>query len=687
MTLRRDHWMRRNDTSWSPRRVVVIDAEGSTAQVDGGELDTFRLACASFTIREGDHDAAPRTETTDARTPAELWRQINRWCHSGRSTWLVAHGLHYDYTVTAAHRELPELGWELVDWSTRAGSRWVRWRRGRSALLMVDLFNYLPMPLEQVGKLLGLAKFGMPKQDARERTWLRYCRRDVDIAREAFLRLLEWWDRSDLGRWGFTSGACALAAFRHRHLKPRTIRAHDEPRARTLERESLFGGRREIYRQGRLAEGVWADLDYVSHYAITAGSVEVPVRLVQLGKAIVGDPLERLPEHTGIIARVEVEVDEPVAPFRHPSLGVIYPIGRFTTTLAGPELELVKAHGRIVRWLEAALYHLEPALESWADWLLPMVTGTTTVTDPVVRPLLKDWTRSLIGKFGQRKPHRVPEQPAGTPLPDAELTVVVGAGSTELPWSERTPEDPCRGEDAYNAVPAITAWVHSAARVWLWEGMTAAGRADIAYVDTDGFLVQVRQDNLERLAAIAPQLDAGAATVQGAVPEPAAFRRPPTDKERRSVHRPKVPETPTPLVPAGTLQVKGRYGGVVVHRPQDYELDRAEVIKGLPRARRKLAPRVYEAEFWPGMPWQLDHGSPGTYLRAIRTVHLTEDYLRGWVLSDGRVAPLEVTWGAQGLEVLPFHRTRTAGAGGRLKDPAQARRVLATARSPGPQPT
>ncbi len=682
--IRRPHWLPRNDRSWSPHRVIVIDAEGETAKVPTGELDTFRLACASFTIRDGDRDAAGRTEEITCHDPAELWRWVSTRAHHGHSTWLVAHGLHYDYTVTAAHRVLEELGWERVDWSTSAGARWVRWRRGRRTLLMVDLFNYLPMPLAEIGKAIDLPKLGMPAQAARPRTWERYCRRDVAIAREAFLHLLEWWDRADLGRWGLTSASLAWAAFRHRFLRERTITLHDDDRARILEREALFGGRREIYRKGRLPDGLWVDLDYVSHYLMTAGVVNVPTRLLERWEGFEPYCWRERDPHLGLIARVEVEVSSPVAPYRHPALGVIYPVGRFVTTLAGPELELVEQHGRIVRWIEGALYKLEPALESWADWLLPQVTGPRPEADRLTRTILKGWTRSLIGKFGQRAaPDRTPSN-TGRRDELPEITLVVGAGVEELPWREQPPPDPTRGKDATLAFPAITAWVHAAARAELWRGMTTAGLEDLAYADTDGFLVRAHAGNLERLARLNPRIDLGAASPAAAIPEPKVAQRRPTVVDRRRARSPEIPEIPAELPTPGTMAVKGRFAGVEIHRPQDYVLDDREVIKGLPKARVKTGDREWLAEFWPGIPWQLANGRPGTYLRPIRTVHLGDEYLRGWVLDDGRVVPLEVTWGRRGLEVLPFARTRHHKAGRRLQDREQGRRVATVARGPTP---
>lgn len=681
----RERWLHRNKGSWSPHRVIVLDAEGVTVDVVGAEVDTFRLAVASFTIRAGDRDAKTRTEEELFTDPQALWAWITARAHHGHSTWLVAHGLHYDYQVTSAEAHLRHLGWDRAAWSMRFGARWVRWRKGRRTLLLVDLTNYLRMPLADVGKLLGIPKVGTGNpRTATRRYWERRCRRDVAIAREAFLHLLDWWDASDNGRWQLTSAGCAGARFRHRHLVERSIKVHGVAEARVLEREALFGGRREIYRKGRLPEGLWADLDYVSHYCMVAGSVPVPVELGGIHDHVRPDLLDHLDGPIGIIARVEVEVDRPVAPLRDPKRGILYPVGRFVTTLCQPELELVAAHGRILRWIQVAVYQTTPALEDWADWVLGALDGPHPESDPLARVLLKDWTRSLIGKFGQRRPDPEPQ-----PGPDGvvvlpELEVSAHAPVPELPWTEGAPPDPLRGEDSPNAVPAITAWVHSAARAWLWRGMEAAGHEALAYVDTDGFLVNVTRGNLHTLASLAPEVNPSSATVRSAVPDPLHQRRRATTKDRRSAHRPKVPEPKAVRVPPGSMRVKGTYGGVTVHRPADYELDRTELIKGLPRDREKIGPRHYRARYWPGIPWQKMNARPGTYVRPILEVRLGDNYDRGWVLSDGTVRPLEVTMHAGRARILPWPRTSYARGGLELADPEQASRITPRARAPGP---
>lgn len=677
-------WLRRNERSWSPHRIIVLDAEGTTTEIPGAEVDAFRLAVASFTVRAGDRDAKTRTEERCFHDPAALWAWIAARAHHGHSTWVVAHGLHYDYQVTSAEAHLRALGWERAAWSMRFGARWARWRKGRRTLLLVDLANYLRMPLREIGKYLGIPKLGLPRQAARARTWERYCRRDVAVAREAFLHLLDWWDANDLGRWQLTSAGLASAAFRHRFLVERSIKVHGVAEARVLEREALFGGRREIYRKGRLPEGLWADLDYVSHYCMTAGSVPVPVELGGIHDHVRPDLLDHLDGPIGIIARVEVEVDRPVAPLRDPRRGIVYPVGRFVTTLCQPELELVAAHGRILRWIQVAVYQTAPALEGWAEWVLGALDGARPEKDPLARVLLKDWTRSLIGKFGQRRPDPEPQ-----PGPDGvvvlpELEVSAHAPVPELPWTEGAPPDPLRGEDAPNAVPAITAWVHSAARAWLWRGMEAAGHEALAYCDTDGFLVNVTRHNLAALASLAPQIDPEAATVNKAVPDPLHQRPRPTDASRRTNRRPKVPEVPEARVPPGSMRVKGRYGGVTVHRPADYELDRTELIKGLPRDRERIGDRAYRARYWPGVPWQMVNARPGTYVRPILEVRLGDNYDRGWVTEDGTVKPLEVTVRAGRVVVVPWARTSYARAGAKLADPEQTSRITPRARSPGP---
>jgi hypothetical protein len=663
--------------------VIVLDAEGATEDRDDAEVDRFLLAVASFTVRPGDKRRRPTTEEEVFEDPSALWRWISSRAHADVSTWLVAHGLHYDYTVTAAHRELRRLGWRFVDGSMRRGARWVRWRCGRRSLVLVDLYNYLPLPLAEIGKAIGIPKAGTGNpRDGSRRYWLRRCRRDVEIARAAFLRLLDWWDDRHLGRFGFTSAGCAWAAWRHRYMEPRSVLIHRDPEARELERRALYGGRREIYRQGRLPEGLWVDLDYVAHYLMTAAEVPVPVKLGRVEHHVREDVLDHLPENAGIIAEVTVEVDEPVAPVRDPVRGIVYPVGRFRTVLCQPELELVREHGRIVAWHRVALYTLRPVLDPWCEWLVGALYGDGAERDPLVRILLKDWARSLIGKFGQRRPEPRPEPDDDGVVELPEIEVTPETIPRELPWLEAPPLDPCRGEDAENAAPAITAWIHSAARVTLWRAIETAGRADVAMADTDGILVRAHPGNLERLAELDPNIDPAAPSVHAAIPDAERQRPRPSVKERRRARRPKVAEPIGERPVPGRMQVKGKYGVVELIRPADYVLDGREVIKGVPLERRKLGERRYLALYWPGIPWQLVHGRPGTYVRPRVEITLRTHYDRGWVLYDGRVVPLEAEVVRGRTRIVPWERTRYAAVGAQLADEDQARRIAEADRAP-----
>ncbi len=679
-----EHRIRPNDVTWTPKRWLFVDVEGQTVETPEGERDTFRLACATFVVRDGDLDARERREELTARSPRELWEWVTARCHGGHATWLATHGLHYDYQAGAAERELRRLGWRRVDGSMRVGARWERWKLGRRSLTLIDSWNYLGQSIEQAGHTLGLPKRRMPKDDATDRAWERYCRRDVEVLERAMLTLLDWWDAEELGRWTFTAGGLALAAYRHRFMGDVRLVHHVNPQARRLERHALHGGRREILRHGQLPQGWWAELDYVSHYLIIAAAVRLPVELKSYTDHPAQDVLDHVPPAAGIIAEVTVEVPEPLVPFRHPRLGSLYPVGTFRTTLCQPELELVRERGRILKVHRAALYRTAPALESWGDWLLHRVLGATDDVPAVIGPMLKHWTESLIGKFGQRRPQGAPEPHRDVFAGRQEVTVFHGGTVQEMPWVDREPQDPERGQDAYNAVPALTAWVHSAARVQLHRALDLAGRDDVAYLDTDGFVVEARMDNLRRLAQLDPAIRPKAASVQDALPAPeraerwlsTGARRAPSERLRRVLR--------TEKRIAGGMRVKNLFDSVVVHRPQDYELDGVEVIKGLPRIREKIGDRRYRAMYWPGVDWQRKHTDPGTYIRPVREVQLTEEYLRGWLCDDGRVRPLEVTMEAGRVAVVPWSRTRWAKGGTRLQDRTQGRRITERARAPSP---
>src|SRR6058998_234255 len=106
------HYLRPNESSRYPRRIIVVDAEAKVRERKTGETHTMRLAVASYDMLPKGGGTPERSETITAYDPAELWAWVDKHTKSKTRTVLFAHNLAYDLRVTDGIAELARLGWE-----------------------------------------------------------------------------------------------------------------------------------------------------------------------------------------------------------------------------------------------------------------------------------------------------------------------------------------------------------------------------------------------------------------------------------------------------------------------------------------------------------------------------------------------------------------------------------------------
>src|SRR5437764_1382311 len=121
---------------------------------------------------------------------------------------------------------------------------------------------------------------------------------------------------------------------------------------------AVTGGRREVRRIGRLPPGLYADLDMATAHLTAMAGLALPTK--RLGR------FESLPlDHRGldssildVLAECTVETARPRYPWPT-AHGVFFPVGRFHTVLAGPELREARARGELCAIGRGYLYLLE----------------------------------------------------------------------------------------------------------------------------------------------------------------------------------------------------------------------------------------------------------------------------------------------------------------------------------------
>lgn len=293
-----------------------------------------------------------------------------------------------------------------------------------------------------------------------------------------------------LGSLRNTAGSQAMHGFRHGYHDGGII-CHNNQKALKLEGDCYYGGRCEAYRLGKSAELVW-HLDFQAMYGSVMNDCLLPVRLAEYIDS--PDPAEcgKLAELCELCAEVDISTEDPVYPWRG-EYDTFWPIGRFRTCLAGPELQRAVMSGAVRRWHRAARYELSRPLRDYAAALWAARKRYESEGRSELANVCKRLTVSLAGKLGQRSRRWMTVSKAGDGSRWGEWFGGDGDGNvcryravggivqrdTDEGWSN-------------DAVPAMAAWITSYARIRLWTAQVCAGRENVYYSDTDSLMVTER---------------------------------------------------------------------------------------------------------------------------------------------------------------------------------------------------
>jgi hypothetical protein len=563
MPERQYHYVKHNATTRMPRRHIFMDTEARSRRTGHGHVQSWRLAVANFTAAE--KGRKPSAVTRAFRDPQALWEAVSEHCRPRSRTVLWAHSLGYDVRISEAFEILPRLGWHLIGHNLVNRGTWLQWRRDGTSLLMVDSMSVFPVSLAQVGAWFGLGKPDLPSFEDSDEEWLRRCHADVEILSTAITAYLGWLEAEDLGNWQLTGAGQAYAAFRHRFMDHQLL-VHADADALAAERRALWAGRCEAYWHGRTGYVGVEEWDGYLAYPRIARDTLLPVRL--LGRPANLGRLEKwLDAPTlGVLATVDVDTPVPVLPTHHNDR-IVWPTGRFRTTVWDPEIRAALAAGATITPVRAWLYRREPTLAQWGAWIVDQLHAHAATLEPWKATVLKHWSRALIGRFGMTyqawEPFAFPEQLAVRQCPiynlqtgvETQITQVGGdmlisAGTQE--WDQ--------------SMPAITGYVASVARVQLWDALQAMGPRSVLYADTDSILIT--SEHHDQAAAVARAL------------------------------------------PTMGMRLKSSWQGVEILGPRQVITDDHVRVAGVPKSAQRLPAGDLVGEVWASLAGSLRAGTP-----------------------------------------------------------------------------
>lgn len=641
------HYLRPAKQTRTPARLYVLDTETKPVAEGDREVYALRLWASAF-IDRAQHGARTHLwRWSDGTTARGLAASIDRAARKHGSLWVYAHNLGFDLATTRLPEHLITLGWTVGDFALSGDTPWMKLRKGHNVLTMCDSVSLWRVPLSELAELLGTPKPPLPADDDLRRAWLRRCRADVSVLARALCQAMDWFDTAGPGTWSLSGPATGWAGMKAR-IPAKTVVIDPDEDARALDRTAMYGGRRQVWRVGTFRGRRYLELDIVAAYPSVAGFLPVPTaRGVRFGHV----PLDHKiwdDETVGMLAACTVECDTPRYPLEYGGVK-FYPTGRFRTVLAGPELAEARRRGELVSVGAGQAHRVAPVLAEWSRWLASVRDGGTSRAPDVVRLAARAWGRTVIGRWGTHSWSRTELGPA----PDGRWRYEPGvvaetgapAGTVDLGgrrwWCEQ-------GDGAYDAYPAVTAWIESAVRVALSRLIEAAGPGCVVQCNTDGMIV----------SASALGTRAGGGTL-----------RPPgrlSGAERTAWCVNALSLAIAPL----RVAVKRSTTNLTVLGPQHVIISGQRKLSGIPADAEQDESLAYTFRSWPGLTWQLQEGDERGYTRPLVVRRVDGPYPAGWVLDDGTVWPPAATVTADGrTRLLAWHDTPGRPAGRVLAGP------------------
>lgn len=539
MPIRNPHILQANHKNETPTRIIYFDSEARVT--DPGE-DYKAAALAGEVITQHDPFLVVACFVTGKKEKWEMfhgeqfaerfWAAVDKFTPKNKRTTMFAHNAKYDILATGGIKYLLALGYTLVSFSEdlplilRFAKKTPEGKTLKTVLILSST-NYYMASLAALGKT-----FDLPKMEAAYNAGLDdaivYCRRDVEILKKAMEGFIQFVQDDDLGNFSLTLAGQSFAAFRHRFMTT-GIFIHDRPEVLTLEREAYSGGRTEAWFLGDIPHEVFY-LDVNSMYPYVMRENLFPTRLLTYRRRGTVDQLSGfIRQGYLLVAKVFVDTDRPI--FFKKGDRLLFPVGRFWTTLTTPEIERGIALGIIQRVAEYAIYDGANIFSQFVDHFYSMRRAAKERGDEVRSYLYKLMLNSLYGKFGQAA---IPFERLGDANPEETRTerviTLAPDGSRRVDFIKifggsvfRKLEFAPGENEAYNSFTGIAAHVTAYARLLLWDYITAAGPENVYYMDTDSiFANRAGYDRLLAAGAVDPAIlgklkleQSGAVTIKG----------------------------------------------------------------------------------------------------------------------------------------------------------------------------
>ena len=343
-----------NHKTTFPSEIVYFDCETSFDPSTNDQIQPFRLGVLSRQQyirgqRKG------RTDTVMFNSGDEFFNYLESRLRQRRKLWVMAHNMDFDFGAVGGFSQLVKRGYEVSFWAFAPNLFLLRAQKEKAVLMFIDSGGYLTTSIEALGKRVGLAKLPMPAPEGSTSEWSSYCNRDVQILQNSFEAYMQFVDSNDLGKLGLTGPSQAIAAYRHRFMGEKLV-LHRIPGLIQSERLMYHGGRTEAFFIGEAPADMIHYLDVNSMYPYVMKEKEYPCEFLGVemdpSRMLISQAMRKFE----VGADVTINIPEPAVP--HVTDKLLFPTGRFRSTMAGPEFRYCYDRGWCERVQDTANNHV-----------------------------------------------------------------------------------------------------------------------------------------------------------------------------------------------------------------------------------------------------------------------------------------------------------------------------------------
>ncbi len=608
--------LRKNHRVSTPHRLFCYDTETKS---EGG-TEMLRLWKAVLVLRHGRQDKRDRETFYGGKTVTELVNVIEEESRKSDTLWVFSHNANFDLAVTQLPLILCDRGWQITKNALFSGSPWAFLSKGTHKIRLLDSFSYFPTTVKQLGRMVAVEKKPLPGAGDSDASWEARCANDALIIARALTEAMDWWDANQLGNWSVTGPSTGWNAMLHMPRPAQTVIQQDN-KARKWERGSVSGGRREAFRMGRLSEGLYVNLDFVSAHATICAAKHLPRKRIRKFRHLPLNASElRLPDYDIIADCLIQESNKEYAV--KTEYGVLYPAGNFRTRICGPEIREGIKNGTVKSIEEGYLYKTGPTMQTWGEWILNLLKKGTEDVPNVVHAMAKGWSRSVPGKWAGRTSRVISDLPcsvSGWHVEDGFLhpnntpctTITMGGHQIIL----------IQDQEADDSFPAVLSFIQSWCRLELFHVLEYF-QPYVVQCNTDGCVVDIKS------------------YINSHYPESKSENW--SENHYREKCNEIIENNKWRWAPL-TLRPKKYFHFVTILGAQHTILGADKKLAGIPKSAKYLGDSKFEFEAWPSLKSQVRKEGNKGYIIEKRLADLKHVGINRWRTDGEETIPVTMT--------------------------------------------